>query len=604
MALLFGIAAVKLFDVQVVQPTRYVTLGERQRLVRQPLSAPRGTISDREGVELALSVPQTTIFADPTLVRDPVGEAQTLAPVLGMDAGTLAQKLHAHGRFVYLARMVADDLAQRVKHLHLPGIAFVPEMKRVYPAGEVARGVLGTTSIDGVGDSGLEAQYNRLLKGTAGEAEYETSKAGVIAGGKSKVTAARPGDDIALTIDRSLQYQTEQLLGQQVTATGSKGGIAIVSDPSTGEILSLADVTADPKTHQVQPSSNNGALTTVFEPGSVNKVITVSAALEQGKVNPETIFNVPPSLQVGGYSFSDAERHPSNLSVTDILTISSNLGTIEVGRDVGPKGIDTYLRKFGLGTPTALHFPNESPGLMLPLDQWSASSMGSIPIGQGISVTPMQMLEAYNVIANDGVYVAPKLVAATYDSHGDRHDTRPSATHRVISTRTAQEVRGMLVNVVRTGTGTAAQIPGYTVAGKTGTARKPLAKHAPGNGYIDPSGNYHYVATFVGMAPAEHPKLSVIVVMDEPTNGYFAAQAAAPLFQRLASFALREFRIPPAAPGDDPFVGVPEVDSALASTNDEPNPAPTTQQSTTTTTTTPGASSQQTTTTTSTPAGG
>lgn len=568
----------RLLDVQVVSPHRYVALGERQRLVRQTLQAPRGSITDRTGTDLALSVPQTTIFADPKLVTDPVGEANKLAPVLGRDPGELAQLLHGKGRFVYLDRTVPDDIARRVKALKLDGIAFTTEYKRFTPSGDLASGLIGGTNVDGVGDSGLERQYDKLLRGKPGSQEFENSAAGVIAGGVTKDEPATPGDDVQLTIDRSLQYQTEQLLTQQVKTTGSKGGIAVIMDPTSGEVLADADVTADPDTGKITSSPNNGALTTVFEPGSVNKVITVSAALEKGLVTPQTIFHIPGEREIGGATFTDSDRHPPDLSVTDILTISSNLGAIAIAERVGRHGIDSYLRKFGFGRKTDLGFPYESPGLMLPLDQWSGSSMGSIPLGQGIAVTPIQMLEAYNVIANDGVYVAPKLVDGVVGAKGRFHRTAPSPRHRVISTRVARQVRGMLVNVVRKGTGVKAAIPGYTVAGKTGTARKPQTKHLPGDGYRDLAGNYHYVSTFVGMAPAEHPRVSVIVVMDEPSNGYFAAQAAAPLFRKLGALALRQFQIPPAAPGDDPFVGVPEVDPTLAATNDD-SPIPDTSTS-------------------------
>ena len=567
--MLFCLAVARLTDVQVLQPGRYVSLGERQRVVNETLPAGRGTIFDRNGTELALSVPQQSIYADPTIIKDPVATAQKLAPVLQLDPGTLAQQLHNDGKthFVYLKRMVGDDVAASVKRLGLAGIDMVPEYKRFYPSTGTGKGVLGATNIDGLGDAGLEKQYNQVLTGTPGKAEYEHSKSGTIASASRKITPAKPGDDLELTLDRNLQYQTEQLLAQQVQTTGSKGGIAIVSDPTTGDILSMANMTLDPDTKQVVPSSNNAALTTVFEPGSVNKVVTVSAALEQHAVTPSTTFNLPGVLRLGDADFTDDGSHPSNLNVSDILTISSNIGAITIARSIGAQQVDAYLRKFGLGTKTSLNFPGESAGIMLPLDQWSGSSIGSIPIGQGVAVTPMQMLEAYNVIANNGVYVAPRLVAGTIDKNGVEHAAAASASHRVVSEQTARQVRGMLVHVVQAGTGTKAAIPGYTVAGKTGTARKPLAVHAPGNGYMDLNGQYHYVSTFVGMVPAENPRLSIIVIMDEPSKGYFAADVSAPLFQKIGTIALRSLGIPPAAPGNDPFGDVPAVNPAIAASS-------------------------------------
>lgn len=583
--LLFGLLVLRLADVQVLHPGRFDQYGQKQRLVSETIEAPRGSIFDRDGEDLAMSVPQSTVYADPKLVTDPVDEARRLAPVLGADRLKLQDQLTSPGRFVYLAREISDDEAAKVKALNLDGIAFQTEFKRVYPAGNLARGLLGVTAVDGSPLNGLELQYGNILSGKPGKVVFEDSKVGTIAGGEDKRVPAEAGSDLMLTIDRSLQYQTEQLLGAQVKATGSKGGIVIVSNPATGEVLAMADMVTDPDTGQVVPSSSNGALTTVFEPGSVNKVVTVAAALEQGAVNPSTILHVPGELTLGGARFTDAETHPSDLTTTDILTISSNLGTILMAEKIGSKSVDEYLRRFGFGQPTGLGFPNEASGLMLPLDQWSGSSIGSIPIGQGVAVTPMQMLDAYNVIANDGVFVAPKLVAAEVDAAGNRHPTPPSPSHRVVSATTAQEVRGMLTNVVLSGTGEKASIPGYVVAGKTGTARKPLAQHLPGDGYADLNGRYHYVSTFVGMVPAEHPKLSIIVVMDEPStqHSYFAADVAAPLFSQIGALALRRYDIAPSTPGDDPFANVPAVAQSLARNADEPAVGPNAATSTTST---------------------
>jgi cell division protein FtsI (penicillin-binding protein 3) len=581
--LLFGLLVLRLADVQVLHPGRFDQYGEQQRMVSETIEAPRGSIFDRNGEDLAMSVPQTTVYADPKLVSDPIEEARKLAPVLGVDRLKLQDQLSGPGRFVYLAREISDEEAAKVKALKLDGIAFENEYKRVYPAGNLARGLLGVTAVDGTPLNGLEKQYGQLLAGTPGKLVFEDSKVGTIAGGQDKKVPAKAGQDLVLTIDRSLQYQTEQLLAAQVKATGSKGGIVIVSDPSTGEVLTMADMVTDPDTGNVVPSSSNGALITVFEPGSVNKVVTVAAALEEGAVTPSTILHVPGALMLGGARFTDAETHPSDLTTTDILTISSNLGTILMAEKIGAKSVDEYLRKFGFGSTTGLGFPNEAAGLMLPLDQWSGSSIGSIPIGQGVAVTAMQMLDAYNVIANDGMFVAPKLVAAEIDAGGQRHATPPSPSHRVVSETTAQEVRGMLTNVVLSGTGEKAAIPGYVVAGKTGTARKPQSKHLPDDGYADLNGQYHYVSTFVGMVPAEHPRLSIIVVMDEPStsHSYFAADVAAPLFSQVGALALRRFDIPPATPGDDPFANVPAVAESLARNADEPAVGPNAAPSTT-----------------------
>ncbi|MBS1846802.1 MAG: penicillin-binding protein 2 [Actinobacteria bacterium] len=580
LALLFTIAVGKLTDVQVLSPGRYRSTGVTQRTVRVALPAGRGAILDRNGEDLALSVPRSTVVADPVTVTDVAAEASRLADILNIDRATIEPLLRKRSRFVYIDRLIPDSAASAVKKLmtagKLPGIDLIDEYQRVRPNGSEAGSVVGMTDIDGQGISGLEKQYQGLLKGIPGEVSYETSAMGPIPGGQRQLEAARPGDDLQLTIDLPLQYSVEKLVADQVTATGSESGIAIITRPSTGEILSMVNVATDPKTHKATPSTNNEALTTVFEPGSVNKVITVATALQDHKVDPSTVFEHPPTMTLGGATFGEAESLPSRLSVTDILTVSSNIGTIKIAQMLGPQRIDRALRDFGLGSPTGLGFPNESPGLLLPLANWSGSSIGSIPIGQGISVTALQMLDAYNVLANGGVAVAPKLVSATIDASGRRQPTPASRGHRVIPADVARELRGILANVVKTGTGQKAAVPGYQVAGKTGTARKPLAQHQPGNGYMGLDGRYHYVSTFVGMLPANDPQLSIIVVLNDPSGSYYASDTAAPLFGAIAAEAVRRLRIPPVA-GQDATDGLPAVNPQLLGSLAD---APTTETST------------------------
>ena len=307
----------------------------------------------------------------------------------------------------------------------------------------------------------------------------------------------------------------------------------------------MANVDVDPKTGQPVVSSANEALTAVFEPGSVNKVITAAGAIEEGLVNPDTVLQVPDHLQVSDHLFSDHDPHAvASWSVTDIVTRSSNIGTIMIAQMLGKQRIDEYLRKFGLGDKTALDFPGESAGLMLDPKDWSGTSIGSIPIGQGISVTAMQMLEVYNVIANGGKYVAPRLVDATIDGAGARHDAPPAAQREVVSAETAAKVNAMLQNVVASqdGTGFRAAVPGYTVAGKTGTARKPNDNGIPG--YKTGA----YVSSFAGYLPAENPQVSIIVVIDEPSTSIYASVVSAPVFAELANLAVRQLRVAPAAP--------------------------------------------------------
>jgi cell division protein FtsI (penicillin-binding protein 3) len=437
---------------------------------------------------------------------------------------------------------VDDAVAEAVAALELPGISFLEEPKRFTPAGDLARSILGEVGVDNDGLFGLERQYDAALTGEPGTLVIEKDPDGrTIPGGTHQRIPAHRGDDLVLTIDRSMQYETERALAAQIVAKGAKGGTAIVSRPHTGEILALANFTTDPETGAVIATGNNMGATAVYEPGSVNKVITVAAALEEGLVAPGTELIVPDSLQVSDHRYTDHDPHPTEpYSVTRILSESSNIGTIKLAQMLGKDRFDRYLRSFGFGARTALEFPNEAAGVLLAPEDYNGTSMGSIPIGQGIAVTAMQMLQAYNVLANDGRYVPPRLVLETVDGDGVRHPAATRPGRQVVSARTAAQMREMLVNVVDEGTGTRGGITGYSVAGKTGTARKPL----PEGGYGKP-GTYRYIANFAGFVPAEDPELSIIVVIDEPDGDIFGGTVAAPVFADIAQYGLRLFRIPP-----------------------------------------------------------
>jgi cell division protein FtsI (penicillin-binding protein 3) len=543
LAVLLLAVVAKLVHVQVLEPDRFVEVGQSQRLRTVELDADRGSILDREGHDLALSVLRPTVFADPSQIEDPRATARALAPVLGMEAADLVEVLDRDNRFAYVSRRVEDEVAAAVVELDLPGIHLLEEPARFTPSEDLARSIIGRVAPDQTGSTGIELLYDDVLTGTPGEMTYERARDGgtIAAAGQTRI-APRSGSNVVLTLDRSLQYETERVLSAQVDALGAKGGTVIVSQPETGDILSLANITRNTD-GQIITAGANRAVIDVFEPGSVNKVITIAAALEEGLVEPDTERVVPDTLQVSDHRFSDDHDHPTMpMTVTEILAESSNVGTIMLAQELGRERIDEYLRAFGFGTKSALGFPNESPGLLLPTESWSGTSIGSIPIGQGIAVTAMQMLDAYNVLANDGVHVPPRLVAATVDADGVRRTLEPGEPRRVVSAETAAQVRSMLVEVVESGTGERARVPGYSVGGKTGTARKPQDTGT----YWDEAGNYHYVAAFTGMVPAEDPELSIIVVIDEPTATIYGGSAAAPVFADLAKFALNRFRIPPA----------------------------------------------------------
>jgi cell division protein FtsI (penicillin-binding protein 3) len=529
--------SLRLVQLQVVSADEYAARGLAQRLHTLPIVAERGTLFDRNGNALAMSVRQQTVYADPTLVEDPAATAAKLAPILAMDVAALDAKLRQPGEFAYLARKVDDEIAMQVAALELPGIGLQEESERFRPNGALADSVLGSVDVDNIGVSGLELEMDEELKGTPGEVLIERGPDGrTIAVGERRLTPAHPGNDMVLTIDRSLQYSVERALADQIVASSALGGTVVVMDPRSGEILAMANLKMTPE--GPVPTADNRAVTAVYEPGSVNKVVTVAGALEEGVVNPDTVYDVPDHLQVSIHRFSDHDPHPvTPWSVSDIVTTSSNIGTIMVAQQLGAQRVDSYLRRFGLGQPTGLEFPQESNGIMLGLDEWTGTSIGSIPIGQGIAVNALQMLGVYNTIANDGVYAQPHLVRATVDADGKEHPVDVGEGRQVVSARTAQQVTAMLANVVAVGTGVNAAIPGYTVAGKTGTARKPSTTH---RGYVEGA----YIATFAGFVPAEDPQLSAIVVLDEP-HPYYASLSSAPVFAKIAQYALRQFRVPP-----------------------------------------------------------
>jgi cell division protein FtsI (penicillin-binding protein 3) len=573
----------RLAYVQTVGAHQYVAYGEEQRIEPIALPAARGTIFDRNGKDLALSTPAKSVGADPSVIRDRAAAARSLARVLRIPGHEVASKLATDTHFVYLARQVEDDVAERVEQLDIPGVLIFDESARLLPAGDMARSLIGSVDLDNVGVAGLELRYDDQLAGDPGEYMVERDLEGrTIPGGRHLIDPAEPGDDIVLTIDRSLQYATEGILAEQVRATGAKAGWAAVMDPRSGEVMALANVETDPKTHVVSNTGNNLAVTQNFEPGSVNKVITMAGALEDGLVASDTELQVPDTLHVADHVYTDAHSLPPRMTASQILSRSSNIGTIEIAQRLGMPRLDEYLRRFGLGQPTALGLPHEERGILLDPDNWSGTSIGSIPIGQGISVTAMQMLLAYNTIANDGVYVPPTLLRATFDAEGKRHPPVPVEGRRVVSPTTAAQVREMLAQAVTSGTGQAAAIDGYHAAGKTGTARKPQ----PGGGYRDAQGNYHYVASFAGFIPADDPQVSIIIVIDEPTTSAYASDVAAPAFASIGRQALRTMRIaPPAAAG---AVGtLPPLEEPKVRA--QPALPPTTTTTATTTTTVPGA---------------
>ncbi|MEX2254754.1 MAG: penicillin-binding protein 2 [Acidimicrobiia bacterium] len=535
----YGALGLRLVELQAGEGGHYQRLGLDQRVQTVELPAERGGIFDRNGNDLAVSVGRSSVWADPRLISDPDAYAAQLAPIVGADPVELAARIGQKNRsFVYVARQVEDDVVKKVRALQLDGIDLVGETKRYYPSGVLAASVLGFVGIDNNGLGGLESGHEATLAGKPGEQRVERDPQGrELPEGVRRGRAPERGTDLVLTIDQSLQYEVERVLTDEVTKTRSKGGTAVLADVRTGDVLAMATVDGATDATPAGPAAStspNRPVTDVFEPGSTNKVVTIAAALEAGLVSPSTVLQVPGRLVVDGQEFEDVHSHAAAMTVADIVRMSSNVGTILIARMLGNERFDAALRSFGFGTGTGLGLPGEAEGLLLPVDQYNDTSLASMPVGNGIAVTAMQMLDVYLTLANDGVARTPRLVAATVDGEGRRRPEPLGATHRVVSSGTAAAMRTMLESVVADGTGTNAQINGYRVAGKTGTARKPPYEKPP----------YKYVTSFAGFAPADSPRLAAIVVLDEPQVDATGGAAAAPTFARIMQYALAVDRVP------------------------------------------------------------
>jgi cell division protein FtsI (penicillin-binding protein 3) len=395
-------------------------------------------------------------------------------------------------------------------------------------------------NIDGTVRAGVERQYESILEGRDGQMTLEQDPAGrPLPQADFSYDAAKPGRSLFLTIDKELQYFTELTLADAVKEFSADAGTAVIMRPGTGEILALANVPDFDPNRAGEFSTDaqrNRAITDIYEPGSAFKIVTASAAIEEGVVTPKTKYTVPDAFQYADRVIHDSHSHPTEvMTVSEIIEQSSNVGTVKVGLDLGGPKLDRYMRRFGFGTPTGLDFPSESAGIVIPRDEWSGATIANLPIGQGVAVTPIQMAAAYSSIANEGVWVEPKLLHSTMGSSGRLVPSSAPATRQVVSKATATKMVRILEKVVSKGTGSLAQIPGYRVAGKTATAQKPL----PGGGY----GN-SYIGSFAGFAPANDPQVVVLVVLDEP-RPIWGGTTAAPTFRTITEFALRHLGTPP-----------------------------------------------------------
>lgn len=548
---LVGLMGWRLVAVQLVDADTYAEWASRQTQREAVLPAPRGALTDRDGQPLAMSLAASTIFANPRVLRDadidPYVLASRLTAAMDGDIDRLVEALTSDRAFVYLGRQLPRAVGEAVSAMELPGIGVIEEPTRVYPADRIASQLIGWAGLDNRGLAGIEQQYDDALAGTEGTLLFETAPGGVeISAAPREVEPAVPGVDIRLTIDREVQFATEEILARAVEEYQAIGGSAVVLDVQTAEVLAMASVPSVAPTAFADADPydrRNRALTDVFEPGSVNKVIAIAGALEDGVVGPDQGFEVPYQIHIGPETFSDSEPHPTAWwSTRDIMARSSNVGTIRIAQALGRERLYDYVTDFGLGQPTGLGFPGESAGLLAEVDAWTVSSLPTIAIGQGVAATLLQTAQVFNVIAGGGTYQPPSLVTGSVEPDGTFTAAPRGDARRVLSEGTAATVADMLVEVVESeaGTGGLAAVPGYRVGGKTGTAQKPLVD---GRGYAEDA----YIGTFAGFAPAEDPRLVVAVMLDEPTP-YYGGLSAAPTFADIMEFALRERRIPPGTP--------------------------------------------------------
>lgn len=526
--------------LQGVEAAHLGGMARAQHRETTTLPAGRGTIFDRNGVQLAIGEETTTLYANPKQVTKPRALALAAAQLLGVNSEQLYTSLRdRRSSFVYVQRFADPVAAAKLLARKFAGLASYPEEKRDYPGRTVGAQVVGFAGTDEKGLSGLEYEYDKQLIGRAGKQTIVRDPFGrtleIVA-----ATPARDGRSVYTTIDRTIQAEAERVLRQTVAKWHAKDAVAVVLDPTNGDVLAMAQAPgydANNTSRVPQSIQTNRAVTDTFEPGSTFKVVTIGGALSQGIVTPETTFTLPYSIKVADRTIHDAEVRPTErLSVAQILSHSSNVGAITIAEKLGGADLMTWIDRFGFGKKTGLDFPGESPGQVLPLDQWSGSTIGNVPIGQGIAVTPIQLAAAYAAIANGGVWIEPHLV----DRIGGRAAPAPKR-RRILLPGVDTELKQMLTGVVdeQTGTGTQAAIPGYSVAGKTGTAQKPTA-----TGYS----NTKFVASFVGMVPVAKPRLLVLVTVDEPKGDIYGGDVAAPAFAEIAKFDLQYLAVPPDQP--------------------------------------------------------
>jgi cell division protein FtsI (penicillin-binding protein 3) len=553
MVLLLVLVVGRLAILQGVDGAAYANAAEQDRLRTYPVAALRGAVVDRDGNPFAYTVDASKVVADPQVVGDPERTALALTTLLDTPVPELTEKLSADSRYVVLANQVPPETTDAIDALELPGILFEDDPVRLYPAGTVGGQVIGFVGRDGEGLAGIEQTFQDELAGAPGTRRVEVGSGGnPIPSGIDESTPATDGDSVALTLDQDLQYVTEERLGEACDDGATTRASAVVLDVRTGEVVAMGSCPGyDPGDYsQTDPDLlGNPVVSDVFEPGSVMKAVTMSAALEEGVAEPDTVLSVNGHIQAGDRVVTDAHDHaPIDWTVTGILAKSSNVGTIMLAREVGDEKLEHYLRAFGIGEATGIELPGESAGILQDSDEWSGIRAANVAIGQGVSVTTLQMASVYQAIANDGVRIAPRIVESVTGPDGRVTETPAPEGTRVISEATAEDMAYMLEAVVGPeGTAPLGEIEGFRVAGKTGTAQRanPECNCYEGGGYV---------TTFVGFAPADDPQYVVAVDLERPTSSAEGGQVAAPVFADILRFALTADGVVPSGTARPDFV--------------------------------------------------
>jgi cell division protein FtsI (penicillin-binding protein 3) len=541
--IVLSIFGLRLFQLQALDAPQLAATAAENRTRTLILPAQRGEITDRKGAPLAITVDARDITVDQTMVIDPVGTANAIAGITGADVATLIPELSGDRKFNYVLKKITPEQWTKIKELKLPGIFSEKTTKRIYPSNTLASSTIGFIGGEDKGLAGLEYGFEKELAGSQGEVTVEISAGGrPLPSGIASEKKPVPGMGIRLTIDRDLQFVAEQALAARVEYAQADSGTLVAISPKTGKILALATYPtfdANKPSEAAEGVTVNHALVDAYEPGSTAKVMTMAGLLNEGVANPTTPFTIPPVLKRNGKTFHDHDPHPTlKLTMTGVLAKSSNIGTIQASELMGAEKFDSYLRKFGVGQATGMQFPGESKGRLPKLDKWSGTSFPTFAFGQGYMVTAVQIASMYATIANDGVRINPSLIEGYVMPNGQYQAAAEPERTEVISVAAAKTLREMMETVVSDeGTAPLAEIPGYRVAGKTGTAQ-----------VVDPACKCYskeVIASFIGMAPAEDPEIVVAVAIHHPRNGRWGGLLAGPVFKEVAQYSLQQLNIPP-----------------------------------------------------------